>query len=372
MDGWLAARHAAGDTQASHLAPYYSVAMTNEWTFASRYRCFEELGEGGFGQVWRAQDLWLNKPVALKLFDPALPPGDAFFEAQLLESLRGEHILPVWDVGVEDDVAFLTTEIATAGTADAAMGSLGVPTNDAVRWVNHVLLGLDVCHGRGIVHRDVKPPNIFLDSPDHVRLGDLGVAALLDEDGRVGIHGDPRIVSPEMIETGSGDVRSDIYSAGVTLYALLAGRYPFDGDDVNVMFAKKLADDYPRLTDVAPHVPQALAQRVARAMARGPDDRYPSARDFREDLAKVAPTVIWRRLDPHQGHVRCWRGIGRGRRARAYLVCVEERDQGGFRIETRRDSGRRRRMRLLCKDVPSEARLPIDLREVFRKIGRTS
>lgn len=337
------------------------------WIFADRYLCQDPLGSGGFGAVWRAQDLHLDIEVALKLFRPGFPVSEVFYEAQLLTSLRGEHILRVFNADIYQDVPFLVTEVAAEGSTDALMDPLGVPPDDAVRWVTHLLLGLDVSHGRGLVHRDVKPGNLFLDSKDHARLGDYGVAARLDASGFVAKHGDPRIVSPEMCISGRGDARSDIYSTGVTLYALLTGTYPFTRTSPQEIEAKVVAGDYVPLRDLAPHIPLVIANRVRRAMHPDPNERFETPRHMREALVGTMRSRIWTRIPPHSGHDRCWRSEGT-RAYRGLSVCVMDDLKGGFEIETRRLEGSRSRIRNCCRTVKGERRLLIELRDIFQRL----
>jgi serine/threonine protein kinase len=339
----------------------------SSWIFADRYLCGEHLGQGGFGEVWLARDLHLDIEVALKLFRPGSPVSEVFYEAQLLTSLRGEHVLRVFNADIYQDIPFLVTEVAAAGSTDALMSPRGVAPDDAVRWVSHLLLGLDVAHGRGLIHRDVKPGNLFLDSMDHARLGDFGVAARLDSSGFVSRHGDPRIVSPEMYSSGRGDARSDIFSTGVTLYALLSGTYPFDGASPEEIEPKVLNNDYVALRELAPHVPLVVANRVRRAMNPDPALRFQTAREMREALVGSVRARIWRRIPPHAEHHACW--VSEETRDRKPLtLCVRTADSASFTIETRRATGSRSRLRAFCRSVAGERRLGIELRDIFQKL----
>lgn len=327
----------------------------------NRYELRERLGSGGHGAVWRAYDRHLRREVALKVFGRGQPVSRAFLDAQLLTALEGQFILRVLNADVYQDVPYMATEVAGEGTAQDRMLPHGVAWNRAVRWVTDLLLGLDVCHSRGLIHRDVKPGNLFLRGEEHAQLGDFGVAEFLDASGQVPAAGDPRVRAPEMFIHDRGDVRSDIYSVGVTLYTLIAGLYPFPtGSPVDAVIRGLV----PKLRDVAPHVPQRLASRIARAMALDPEDRYESARDMANALAEVPGSLrVWTRVRAHEGHESCWVSSG-GRAQPALGVCVV--DVGGrYSIETRRTGGGRTRVRAGCRSKLHRNRLSVELRRVF-------
>jgi serine/threonine-protein kinase len=221
-----------------------------------------------------------------------------------------------------------------------------------------------VCHSRGLIHRDVKPANLFLRGDEHAQLGDFGVAEFLDASGQVPAAGDPRIQAPEMFAHGRGDVRSDIYSAGVTLYALVAGTYPFPAGSPVDAVIKGLA---PKLRDVAPNAPQRLASRIAKAMTLDPADRYQSAREMAGALAEIPGSLrVWTRVEAHESHEKCWVSPA-GRGQPGLQVCVTEAG-GRYSIETRRANGGRSRVRACCRAKVQRRKLAVELRRVFDQL----
>ena len=329
--------------------------------FARRYEPIDVLGQGGFGVVWRAIDHNLRREVALKLFQQGAHVFQAYYEAQLLIALESPHILRVFDATTYQDIPHITTAVAPLRSAEDRMRPFGIPVQTSVRWVRHLLVGLDVCHGSGLLHRDIKPSNLFLQSEDLAQLGDFGVAAVMDPAGFTDAHGDWRIRAPELYLSGKATVLSDVYSAGLCLYTLLTGEYPFVGTPPEIE-AKVTNADLPRLRDLAPHVPQSLAQRVERAISLNPADRFPSANALHASLGQIGALAFsWRRVEPHPDHSQCW--VGKSTKGAADLqVCVEAVG-GSFAYTTSRaKSGRR--LTSYC-GIAAPKQLPVRLRQVF-------
>jgi serine/threonine protein kinase len=329
---------------------------------AGRYEIESELGHGVYGEVFRAYDHNLSKTVALKLFKRGTPPSQAFIEARFLIALEGKYILRALNADVYQDVRYMVTEVAPGGSVEKSITPFGVPTATAVRWVSDLLLGLDVVHHQGILHRDVKPGNLFLSDEGHAQLGDFGVAEFL-RDNSAPADGDPRIRAPEMFDTGQGSVHSDVYSAGVTLYAVLSGSYPFDGTFAEIS-AAATSGRYPDIRDVAPHVSQRLAARVRRAMNLNPALRYESARAMHEALGGPRPRYTWGMRVPHPHHERCWGGVTH-RGTPALAVCLIPSGDTQYDIETRRETGARTRIQAHCHSALSPARVGVLLRRIF-------
>jgi serine/threonine protein kinase len=337
--------------------------------FAGRYETIGvPLGRGVFGTVWRARDHNLDVEVALKLFRRGAPVIHAYGEARLLILLAGDQILPVLNADIADDIPFIATRVAALGSTEDEMTRTwprGVPPDRAVTWMRQALVGLGSTHGHRLLHRDIKPANIFLDDLDHAMLGDFGVAALMDGAGRATAHGDLLVRPPEMIQHNLADVRSDIYSAGVTLYRLLSGHWPFAGATDPELAEAIIAGRPPRLRDLAPHVSKRLAARVERAMAPDPARRYESAAQMHAALAQhdLAPRS-WRRVDFHTGHPGCWLDGDAGKEA-VLGVCVVDGGDGTFSIDTHRVTGAKTHLRDYCFQGAKPGELAKVLRSVF-------
>ena len=261
----------------------YSVTVE---LWADRYEIQGDLGTGGNGTVHRVWDRRLGRELALKL----LSVGEEALvvrEAHALTALESPHILRVFNAGVFQDVPFIATDIAPMGSTEAQMvEGIGVPPEQAVRWVRQALIGLDYCHRRNVLHRDITPGNIFLDSIDHARLGDFGIATNIDGDGTAPPGGNQRCRAPEGFG-GRLTVRSDLYSAGVALWRLLTGKWPFDAATESELVELMRARNRPRLRDLAPHVHNTIARVVEKALDPNPDIRPRNAAEMAHFLAET-------------------------------------------------------------------------------------
>ncbi|BBZ65155.1 hypothetical protein MINS_05840 [Mycolicibacterium insubricum] len=328
---------------------------------ANRYDLKQFLGAGTYGEVWRAFDRNRGYEVALKLILNR-DSGATWREATILTALRSEHIVEVHNADQAVDLPYLATDLAEC-SLDVRAQPWGVEPGLAVDWMRRALRGLDLCHKRGLLHRDVKPHNIFLARNGSAKLGDFGIAALMDGTGTADAHGDVRIKAPELHSGGRSSVQSDIYSAACTLYGLVAGRLPYEaGDSVDDILHGK----YVPVRDRAPHVSQALAEKIRKGMALDPADRYLAAADFDNALAIDDRHRIFTPQAPHNDHLRCWHVTGRGSDLH---VCITGQPRARrYSIETRfTKSGNR--VRAHCMDT-TESQLPGKLRAVFNTLAR--
>ena len=277
-----------------------------------RYRLQAPIGKGGMGEVWLAWDLSLRRNVALKLLrgDAAVGP-DAVqrFEREALAAsrLQNRHVVQIYDYGASDDgLYYIAMEYLRGIDLEALVEQYGpVPPARAIHFVTQACLALEEAHGAGIIHRDIKPHNLFVTEadgdPDFVKLLDFGVVRFrtatpgeLQLTGTGALLGTPVYLAPELWQGAAADERSDIYSLGVTLYFLLTGRV-------------SLGDAWP---PDAPPVPAPLEALVRRCMAGRPEERVPSACDLRLALAGVHDRAAWTRADA----AAFWRAadVGRG------------------------------------------------------------
>jgi serine/threonine protein kinase len=334
--------------------------------FADRYHRRAILGTGGFGVVWRAWDDNQNQEVALKLFASSSPVIHAYHEARVLTALESDNVLRVFNADTFADIPYIATRIAAEGSAEDKLGlaaPLGARPDDAVAWTRQVLVGLGSCHAFGLVHRDIKPSNIFLESNDWALLGDFGLAHPPDAKGRVPPAGTTVTMAPEMFRQGFGTIVSDVYSIGVSMYRVLSGAWPFEGPDDPEIIRAVLNREYVRLRDTAPHVPKRLADRVEKAMANDPGDRYQTWAEMHAELANHGLSRIWQRIVPHPTHNRCWIECRTRSRGAIHQVCVTQDASGQFDIEARRIGGSR--VSRYCRSARDERRLAIALRDTF-------
>lgn len=329
---------------------------------ANRYRLRRPLGQGGFGEVWEAEDLHRNHAVALKLLRDR-DRAAAWREASVLTALESPYILKVNNADVVVDVPYLDTALADC-SLDKVCKPYGTEPRRAVDWTRRALRGLDLCHRRGLLHRDVKPENIFLIKPDDIRLGDFGIASLMAADGTADPHGDPTIMAPELFTGGRASVASDLYSMAVTLYTLLAGRNPFAHCATKAdLEACIVAGKYEDLRDIAPHVSVALASKVRKGMELEPAKRFASAATFDGELVLPSRDRQFEPIKAHAGHLRCWNVTGKGTDTE---VCIVAKSGITFEVETRR-VGSGSRVRKHCFKSPQSS-VAKDLRKVFNDL----
>jgi Protein kinase domain len=246
------------------------------------------LGRGGMGVVYRATDVRLGRPVALKLIasDRASDPElrERFErEARLTAAIDHPNVVPVYAAGEERGSLFLVVRYVPGTDLHELLAQEGrLDPERAARIVAQVADGLDAAHAAGLVHRDVKPANVLL-AGDHVYLSDFGLTRVQGADTRLtesgAWMGTVDFMSPEQLRGGRTDARSDVYALGCLLFAALTGRPPFRRDSVPATIQAHLNDPPPRPSEVA-EVPAAFDAVVARALAKDPDDRWPSAGDL--------------------------------------------------------------------------------------------
>jgi serine/threonine protein kinase len=260
----------------------------------------DEIGRGGMAVVYRARDVRLRRRVALKV----LPPELAFRadvksrflrEAQMSAQLSHPNIVPIYTVDELDGVVFFAMGLVEGETLAQRLGHDPRPPLTFVRLLlREVADALAYAHARNVVHRDVKPDNILVDgATGHAMVSDFGIARAAEGDSRLTVTGvavgTPAYMSPEQaMGEREVDGRADIYALGVVGYQMLAGELPFKASNTPSMLMKHISERPRPLGEVRPDLPANLVYAIERAMAKGRDERWPTATAFRDALAEGA------------------------------------------------------------------------------------
>ncbi|MDQ4068476.1 MAG: Stk1 family PASTA domain-containing Ser/Thr kinase, partial [Actinomycetota bacterium] len=268
-----------------------------------RYRTVRHLARGGMAEVYIAEDTLLNRTVALKVLFPELAEDEAFVErfrreARAAASLNHHNIVSVYDFGEDDGSWFIVMEYVAGRTLRDIIRAEGqMDPARATEIAAEVAAALAAAHAQGIVHRDVKPANVLIDgNTGTVKVTDFGIARAA-ANARQGLTmpgtvlGTATYLSPEQAQGASVDHRTDIYSLGMVLYEMLAGRPPFTGESSVAVAYKQLKEEAPPPSTHNPHVPSALDALVMKALAKDPNARQASAEDLRTALLDVDRAV---------------------------------------------------------------------------------
>jgi hypothetical protein len=249
------------------------------------YRIEELIGRGGMGIVYRAYDLRLKRPVALKLVAPPLARDERFRErfareSELVMSLEHPNVVPIYDAGDVDGRVYLAMRLVDGIDLRSLLRSEGaLEPARAIAICAQIAVALDAAHARGLVHRDVKPSNVLLDGSEHVYLADFGLTRRLDDESMVGEGssiGTPAYLAPEQLDGAPIDGSADVYSLGCVLYECLTGEPVFPRSSRLAVAWAHLEEEAPKPSSTRPELPEAIDAVVGRALAKEPDRRYPS------------------------------------------------------------------------------------------------
>jgi serine/threonine-protein kinase len=264
---------------------------------AGHYSLTRELGRGGMGVVYLAQEVRLDRPVALKVLPPELAAAASLRERFLHEArtaarLSHPHIVPIHAVHEIGDVVFFAMSYIEGGTLGERIRAQGpLPPKAAARILREVGWALAYAHAQGVVHRDVKPDNILLEAGSgRAVVTDFGIAHVVADHGLADageMIGTAEFMSPEQAVGGTADERSDLYALGVVGYYMLSGRLPFQGATATETLAKHLTQSAPALASVAPGLPAPLAHAVDRCLARDPAQRFATGEELAGALAQA-------------------------------------------------------------------------------------
>jgi WD40 repeat protein/tRNA A-37 threonylcarbamoyl transferase component Bud32 len=264
-----------------------------------RYEIKDDLGRGGMATVYRGFDPRFKRHVAVKvlprefLHDPTLKSRFQR-EAETVAGLEHTAIVPVYDFGEDDDQLFLVMRYMPGGSLADRLRDGPITLAEAARILGRVAAALDWAHGRGVVHRDVKPANILFDANDEPYLSDFGIVKIVARDEGSftvtgSVVGTPAYMSPEQARGDREiDGRSDIYSLGATLFEMLSGKVPYDADTPMGVLVKHLTEPVPQVVEANPALPAACDTLIQRAMAKAREGRFATAGELAEMVTAIA------------------------------------------------------------------------------------
>ncbi len=286
--------------------------INNERLIAGRYRIGSLVGRGGMAEVYEGYDTRLGRTVAIKLLKSDLandPSFEAKFRGEAQASAKMAHpsIVRIYDAGEEETTdsngnlvktPFIIMELVKGKLLRELIHEGGLDISRATKFVIGILNALEVSHRSGVIHRDIKPANVMITENDAVKVMDFGIARAVSDNSATqastgGIVGTAQYFSPEQARGEAVDARTDLYSAGVILYELLAGRPPFTGESAVSIAYQHVSEQAPPPSDFNPQVTPELNAVAMRAMSKDRDERFQSAEEFRENLmAALAGTPI--------------------------------------------------------------------------------
>lgn len=258
---------------------------------AERYRIVGLLGRGGMGEVYRADDLKLGQPVALKFLpEHLLSDGAALArfhrEVRIARQVSHHNVCRVYDIGEVDGRHFLSMEFIKGEELSSLLRRIGrLPSDKATEIVRQLCAGLAAAHNRGVLHRDLKPANVMIDENGNVRLTDFGIAGLVEESGGEEISGTPAYMSPEQLAGGELTIKSDLYSLGLVVYEIFTGKKVFDAPTLPQLLNLRRSESTPTTPSTLVQNIDPLVERlILRCLEKDPEKRPASALEVAASL----------------------------------------------------------------------------------------
>jgi len=270
--------------------------LTTGSTFADRYQIIEELGKGGMGRVYKANDKEINAKIALKLIKPEIASNKKIIERfrnelKIARDISHKNVCRMYDLNKEKGSYYITMEYVSGEDLKSFIHRSGQLTiGTAIKITKQICDGLSEAHKLGVIHRDLKSNNIMIDREGNVRIMDFGIARSLSGKGITGagvMIGTPEYMSPEQVEGKEVDQRSDIYSLGIILYEMVTGKVPFEGDTPFTIGMKHKSEIPANPKEFNEQIPDELSDVILRCLRKNKETRFQSAGEVRLELEKI-------------------------------------------------------------------------------------
>jgi len=287
--------------------PRYRQELTIGSVFAGRYQVIEQVGRGGMGVVYKVFDREIKEKLALKLLNPAISTDEKMIERfrnelKLARKISHRNVCRMYDLGEAEGKRYIAMEYVPGEDLKSSMRRMGsLSIGKTILIAKQICEGLIEAHRLGIVHRDLKPNNIMIDREGQVRIMDFGIARSFEGEGVTGpraMIGTPKYMSPEQVEGTGVDQRSDLYSLGVMLYEMVAGRVPFEGKTGLSIALKHKSEAPPEPCQFNPQLPPDLSRLILKCLEKDKEKRYQRAEDIIVDLEKIEKSIPTQERSP--------------------------------------------------------------------------
>jgi len=271
-------------------------------TIASKYKIYEQIGEGTVAEVFMGRDLTTNRMVAIKIIHPHLVDEGKFLErfrreAKVLADFDSPYAMQVYDYGTDGETNFIVLELIQGKILSDIIEAEGpMEVDRTLELARQIAECLQAAQQKGIVHRDIKPANVMVTTDGLIKVMDFGFARGAISNGLTAtdVLGTPSYISPEQADGKEVDTRTDIYSLGISLYEMLTGEVPYKGDTAIDVVLAHMTAPIPSVRSLRPDVPGAVDKIIARCMAKEPRDRYQTA----AELVRAIDAALGKRIVP--------------------------------------------------------------------------
>jgi serine/threonine protein kinase len=278
-------------------------------TTLGKYEIVRQLGKGGMATVYLGRQTSIGRTVAIKVMPRHFMHDDTFMqrferEVKVIAELQHPRVLPVFDYGQIEGRPYIVMAYMAGGTLADRIEQGPMPLEEIERLVTQMAEGLDHAHRKGVIHRDFKPSNVLLDEHGNVYLADFGIAKISEVTVNLtgtGVVGTPTYMAPEMAREGVVTPAVDVYALGVTLYQMLTGRVPYEGQTPLSVMMAHATRPIPNVRAERPDLPGGIAAVVERALAKTPEARYATAGDLAEALRQAIDGQTWEPAAEDQG-----------------------------------------------------------------------